>query len=538
MAHAMPSIFNDILGPVMIGPSSSHTCGPSRIGYLCRQLCEGRLVRAQIAFARAGAYARMYRGHRSDRGFVNGLMGNQPDDPAFRTIFEQAAAAGLTVDFVITDDLPVERPNLARITLWDEAGNKTVVDTDSTGGGSVELFAINGLAVSITGDVYGLLVFTDRTGAAARALYAVCQAIAGDGEGSSLSEGEGGSLLYLKARQPFTETQRAAIAAQEGVRSLRQLMPVLKVTANCRAALPFRTGADLLARAAAQRKPLWELAIDYECARSGMDREAVLDGMAEVIAVMETGVREALKSTGDLPGILRPSAGAIDRFIQQDSRALDMGLLATMVPWAMTVMEHSSAMGTVVCAPTGGSAGVFPGAVLGAAHALGLSEEAKCRLMLTTAITGVVIAGERHFSAELYGCQIEPGTASAMAASALAYLMGGTPEQSLMAASCAIQNILGIVCDPVAGLVQLPCISRNVSAVANALTSAVMVMGGYDPLIPLDEAAETLFRVGSQLPPELRCTCRGGLCTTPTGKRLANARAESTDRSPHTKNTD
>lgn len=178
-------------------------------------------------------------------------------------------------------------------------------------------------------------------------------------------------------------------------------------------------------------------------------------------------------------------------------------------------------MGVVICGPTGGSAGVFPGAVLGAAVSLGLSEKEKIKLMLTTAIIGIAMSKECNYSAELYGCQVEPGAASAMAAGALVYLMGGTPKQSLQAASCAIQNILGTICDPVAGMVQLPCISRNSLSVANALVSANMVMGGYDPMIPLDEAAETMFRVGTQLPKELRCTCRGGLCITPSGQRLA-----------------
>lgn len=115
----------------------------------------------------------------------------------------------------------------------------------------------------------------------------------------------------------------------------------------------------------------------------------------------------------------------------------------------------------------------------------------------------------------------EVGAASAMAAGGLAWVMGGTPEQSCQAASCALQNILGTICDPVAGLVQIPCINRNAMSAANSVVSANMVMGGFDPLIPLDQAAETLFRVGKQLPSELRCTCAGGLCITPCGQRLA-----------------
>lgn len=141
--------------------------------------------------------------------------------------------------------------------------------------------------------------------------------------------------------------------------------------------------------------------------------------------------------------------------------------------------------------------------------------------MLTTSVIGIVMSKDCNYSAELYGCQVEPGAASAMAAGALVYLMGGSPKQSLDAASCALQNILGTICDPVAGLVQVPCISRNALSAANAMVSANLIMGGYDPLIPLDQAAETMFRVGRQLPSELRCTCNGGLCVTPCGQQLA-----------------
>ncbi len=189
--------------------------------------------------------------------------------------------------------------------------------------------------------------------------------------------------------------------------------------------------------------------------------------------------------------------------------------------WAMATMEYSSSMGVVLCAPTGGSAGVFPGAVLGVCDHLGLSRQAKVEAMFAAAIVGIVMSKDCNYSAELYGCQVEPGAASAMAAGALVQTMGGSPAQSCAAASCALQNILGNICDPVAGLVQIPCINRNALSAANAVVSANMIMGGFDPLIPLDQAAETLFRVGKQLPSALRCTGKGGLCTTPRGEQLA-----------------
>ena len=203
--------------------------------------------------------------------------------------------------------------------------------------------------------------------------------------------------------------------------------------------------------------------------------------MKYVVDTMEHSAKEALKGEIDMRGIISPTAGNVENYIKKDSKALDMGVLNTAVPWAMATMEYSSAMGVVLCAPTGGSAGVFPGAVLGVANHLGLSTEEKIRAMFVTSIIGIVMSKDCNYSAELYGCQVEPGAASAMAAAALVFLMDGTPKQSMDAASCAIQNILGTICDPVAGLVQIPCINRNALSAANAVVSANLVMGGLTP---------------------------------------------------------
>lgn len=520
MERQSPSIFNDILGPIMVGPSSSHTCAPSRIGYLCRQLVGGRLKKAIIEFAREGAYTEMYQGQRSDMGFINGLLGNRPEDPGMKHAFDLAQKAGVEIQFKISDFIPV-KPNLSIITLYDDQGEIVTVNTDSTGGGTVKLMEIDGYGVEIVGDCYELLVFGNVVSSEAKALLEKCQALFKESEGCSMSQNGWGCLINIKCRSNYRGADLETIAGWPEVQKLRVITPILTVTSNRKGHLPFRDATGLLEVADREGKALWELAVDYEKARSGFSEEEIMAHTSEIIEIMEKGVQEALKGDIDMKGILMPTAGKINRFMKSDARALDMGLLNVMVPWAMATMEYSSAMGVVICGPTGGSAGVFPGAVLGAAVSLGLSEKEKIKLMLTTAIIGIAMSKECHYSAELYGCQVEPGAASAMAAGALVYLMGGTPKQSLQAASCAIQNILGTICDPVAGMVQLPCISRNSLSVANTLVSANMVMGGYDPMIPLDEAAETMFRVGTQLPKELRCTCRGGLCITPSGQRLA-----------------
>lgn len=520
-----PSIFNDIVGPIMVGPSSSHTCAPSRIGYLCQQLVHGNLTKVTIEFAREGAYTNMYKGQRSDMGFVNGLLGNRPEDERLRKSFALAREQGVDVSFQISD-FPATVPNISCLTLYSDAGEKAEVYTDSTGGGTVKLLKIDGFDVEIVGDCYELIVYADGTQAECEAIYKSITGLFPSDEGGSVCCKEGKGLINLKQRSPFDEDMLAKIGTIAGVTDVKVIQPILAVLSHRHGKLPFRSAAEMLEKADKEGKALWELGIEYEMARSGWTREEVIQYMQRVIETMEFGVKEALKGDIDMQGIIEPTAGKIESYIKNNPNALDMGVMNQAVPWAMATMEYSSAMGVVLCAPTGGSAGVFPGAVLGTAESIGLPMEEKIRAMFVTAVIGIVMSKDCNYSAELYGCQVEPGAASAMAAAGLVYILGGTPEQSAAAASAALSNILGTICDPVAGLVQVPCISRNALSAANAVVSANMVMGGYDPLIPLDQSAETLFRVGQQLPSELRCTCNGGLCITPCGQRLAREQEE------------
>lgn len=521
MKRQSPSIFNDIVGPTMVGPSSSHTCGPSRIGFLARQLLPGTLRKATIAFAREGAYTLMYQGQRSDLGYVNGLLGRRPEDPRLRDAFAEAEAAGVTVSFVIEDFPPVV-PNISHLTLENTAGETVVVHSDSTGGGTVKLLEIDGFPVSIVGDCYELIVRADCDEQTADAICSRIRTLCGEAnEGATVSTVGARSLIDLKYRTARSEEILAQIKAFDPVSDVLQMEPILVVPSNRHCVLPFTSAAQMLQRAQERQQPLWELAIEYEMARSGWPRCQVTAYMEYVVRTMENSARQALPGNIDMAGIITPTAGKVETYVKKNPRALDMGVLNTAVPWAMGAMEYSSAMGVVLCAPTGGSAGIFPGAILGVANHLDLPMEEKVRAMFVTAILGIVMSKDHNYSAELYGCQVEPGAASGMAAGGLVYLMGGTPEQSCQAASCAVQNILGTICDPVAGLVQIPCINRNAMSAANAVVSANMIMGGFDPLIPLDQTAETLFRVGRQLPSELRCTCHGGLCITPCGQQLA-----------------
>jgi len=183
-------------------------------------------------------------------------------------------------------------------------------------------------------------------------------------------------------------------------------------------------------------------------------------------------------------------------------------------------MEVKSSMGVIVAAPTAGSCGALPGALFGTAHSLQLPEDELVKAMLAAGLIGVFIAAHATFAAEVGGCMAETGSGGGMAAAGIVVLNNGTLEQSLAAASMALQNSLGIICDPIGNRVEAPCLGRNVMAASNAISSANMAISNYNALIPLDEVIETMKEVGDQIHHTLRCTNLGGLSITSTAKKI------------------
>ena len=170
--------------------------------------------------------------------------------------------------------------------------------------------------------------------------------------------------------------------------------------------------------------------------------------------------------------------------------------------------------------PTAGACAALPGAVIAMAESMDLGEEAMARALLASGLIGVFIATRWTFAAEVGGCQAECASAASMAAAALVTLTNGTLAQSVAAASMALQNMLGLICDPVAARVEVPCLGKNVMAASNALACANMSLAGFDPVIPLDEVIDAARRVAGQMPRELRCTALGGLSITPAAQAL------------------
>jgi L-serine dehydratase len=294
--------------------------------------------------------------------------------------------------------------------------------------------------------------------------------------------------------------------------------------------VPFITCREMLDYNRDKELDLWELAVRYESARGNLSHGQVVEKMNDIVCIMEKTIQNGIRGTDYADRVLGRQSHRFKAGIDE-KRLLDGGMLNLMILYVTAMMETKSAMGVIVAAPTAGACAGLPGACVGAASHMGLPRANVTKAMLAAGMIGVFIAAHATFAAEVGGCQAECGAGSGMAAAALVSLAGGTGVQAVAAASMALQNILGMICDPVANRVEVPCLGKNVMAAANALSCANMALADYDPVIPLDEVIDTMDTVGRSLPCELRCTGRGGLSTTPTSGEIEKRLRIDADRS-------
>ena len=241
--------------------------------------------------------------------------------------------------------------------------------------------------------------------------------------------------------------------------------------------------------------------------------------------VMQATSREYDPAQRSRSGLSGGDAAKVEQ-AHKEGKLLGGDYLSAVTAEALKTAECNACMKRIVAAPTAGSCGVLPAVLLPLARAGEADEEAVCEALYVAAGFGQVIAARATLAGAEGGCQAEVGAASAMAAAALCSLKGGTPEQCAAAAAMALGNLLGLVCDPVAGLVEVPCVKRNVVGAVNAVSCANMALAGVDYAIPCDEVIDAMGRVGSLLSPDLRETGQGGLAATPTGVKIAQRLAQ------------
>ncbi|MED3785649.1 L-serine ammonia-lyase, iron-sulfur-dependent, subunit alpha [Peribacillus frigoritolerans] len=282
----------------------------------------------------------------------------------------------------------------------------------------------------------------------------------------------------------------------------------------------FRNVAELVELAESKNVKIAEIMILQEMEFSGLSREQIIEKMDRNLTVMEQAVERGLKGVQSVTGLTGGDAVLLQNYIKS-GKALAGNLLLDAVSKAVATNEVNAAMGMICATPTAGSAGVVPGTLFAVKEKLNPTRAEMIEFLFTSAAFGFVVANNASISGAAGGCQAEVGSASGMAAAAIVELAGGTPGQAAEAMAITLKNMLGLVCDPVAGLVEVPCVKRNAMGASNAITAADMALAGITSRIPCDEVIDAMYKIGLTMPVALRETAEGGLAATPTGRKLA-----------------
>lgn len=510
----MTSIFNDVLGPVMRGPSSSHTAGPYHIGLLARSLLGEDPALAAIFFDPGGSFAEVYRQQGSDHGFAAGLMGWEITDERFHQALDVAAAQGVTIRFEIRPLPPADHPNFVQIDLQGVRGRSLSAHARSPGGGTVNFTRLNGWPVSLSGAAHEFLLLLRP-----EAESAVRRCLAGHGDQVARHARRGQLFLHYRHHSPLPPPTVEQLGSLSGLCAHWFAPPLSFVT---RGEPLFRDAAGMAALARCREYSLGMLSIEYEGALLGLSVDAVHEEAQRRYQVMVSAVRRGLAEPSPPLRILQPSAAGIYR-AEAAGRLAAGGMHTRVAARALAVMHVNGAGGVVCAAPTAGAAGVLPAVLVTLSEEMGIGEEHLTRALLAAGAIGVIVSRRATFAAEVAGCQVEIGAAGAMAAAAVVEAVGGNAAQACDAAAIAFQNTMGSVCDLVGGIVEIPCHTRNAAAASAAFLCADMIMGGYTNPIPLDETIDAVYAVGTMLPRELRCTALGGLAQTPSALALSNS---------------
>jgi len=282
----------------------------------------------------------------------------------------------------------------------------------------------------------------------------------------------------------------------------------------------FETIEELVTRAEARQSSISETMIQLEQATTGKSVDEIMQRMDRNLTTMEEAVEKGIAGVRSYSGLTGNDAKLLDAHLSAKKNILD-DTFTKAITYAIATNEVNAAMGLICATPTAGSAGVVPGVVLAFGEKLGSTRQDILNALFTAAAFGIVTANNAFISGAEGGCQAEIGSAAGMGAAALVELAGGSPRQASAAFAIALKNTIGLACDPVAGLVEIPCIKRNASGTATALAAAEMALAGIESNIPADEVVETMYRVGKSMSPDIRETGIGGLAGTKTGKKIA-----------------
>ncbi len=289
--------------------------------------------------------------------------------------------------------------------------------------------------------------------------------------------------------------------------------------------IEFTSIQQMLEETSSSGLPLWDAIRQADCQRQGISPQQSWDKMAAMLQAMEDADRSYQETDRSHSGLSGGDGGKMARYIRA-GKPLCGPFLSDVMAGALRMGECNACMKRIVAAPTAGACGVLPAILLPYARQFQAGADRRVESLYVASGFGMVIAARASISGGVGGCQEEIGSAAAMAAPALVHLQGGTPEQMANACAMAVKNLLGLVCDPVGGLVEVPCVKRNVIGAMDALSAAQMALAGIESRVPPDQVLDAMREVGQSLPHTLRETGKGGLAATPFGLRYTPKEAD------------
>ena len=508
------SIF-EIIGPVMTGPSSSHTAGMVRIGMMANRIIQEKPK--HIGLRLSPKMRSIYSGHRSDAGLFGGTVGMSEDSPGLKDAISIIHEQGIetSVDFFEQGVYP---ENTAEIRLTTEAGKSFSVTGTSIGGGSIEMLCVDEVPMKLKPDAFHLIVWSLHE-ADIKKLFT--DAELGKMKIQSGLSPKGCSITALSSEEAIPKKIISYFEKSEGSLKLSLVKPVLCYGATKEGAKEYGSLGEACHEAELECISLSELSLRYEMQRSGRSREEIISQMHRHWCCMKESVEKGRGENKLLYDLTGGRDGKKLRTYISEKGSISGGIIPVATADAIGVMEYNGSMGCIVAAPTAGSSGIVPGSMYALKEKFGFSDEEIESALFVSALIGVIMDKRGiSFSGSVGGCQAEVGVSSAITAAAIASLFTDDCKIPAHAMALCLKNLLGLVCDPIAGPIEVPCIKRNAVGVANAFISADMAVAGIRSYIPPDEVMDALLDVERRLPPELKSGTVGGLASTCTAKCL------------------
>lgn len=504
----------DIMGPIMLGPSSSHTGGAIRIGLIAGQLCNYNPKEIEILFH--GAIACTYSTHKTDAGIIGGILGIKIDDERIRESLTIAKSKGIKVSFKEIH-LQNAYPNTAIIKIIDQNDKKIEIRGCTIGGGNIVVEEINGYRFNLDGKsnyILGVVKGIDEEEFNKKIEIAFNY----KPDNIDIYQENGNLVFKIKNITKIEDDILNRISNIPGIIELHSISAVMPIKVNNKRF--YNCINELVEVSKRNNCSISDTVIQYEVKSSNRSEKEVFEEMENIYQVMKESIARGLEKEHKLLGnTFNGNAAKMNKFMKS-GKSLCGGDATKVVRDALAVMEVNGSMGKVATCPTAGSCGTVPAAVITIAESKGISKDKIVKSLFTGAGIGVIIANKVSISGGIGGCQAEIGSASAMAAASITELFGGNYSEICSAVSLSLGNLLGLVCDPAAGMVEIPCIQRNTVAAMNAIISAEMALAGVDSVIPADEMIQAMEEVGRLMPTSLKATLRAGISNTPTARKL------------------